>query len=97
MFTTVHPLRKHLRTNVTPDLHLTYSKNGGILGLVLNDKKWNFSIKSYIHFREQGTKTSLPDGSIFRQTNRVNDPCSVIRLSQQFFKIIQAGSTDRYS
>ena len=24
--------RKHLRTNVTPDLHLTYSKNGGNLG-----------------------------------------------------------------
>ena len=27
---------------VTPDLHLTYSKNGGNLGLVLNDKKWKF-------------------------------------------------------
>ena len=26
--------RKHLRTKVTPDLHLTYSKNGGNLGLV---------------------------------------------------------------
>ena len=25
---------------VTPDLHLTYSKNGGNLRLVLNDKKW---------------------------------------------------------
>ena len=25
--------RKHLRTNVTPDLHLTYSKNGGNLGV----------------------------------------------------------------
>ena len=24
--------RKHLRTKVTPDLHLTYSKNGGNLG-----------------------------------------------------------------
>ena len=34
--------RKHLRTKVTPDLHLTYSKNGGNLGLVLNDKKWKF-------------------------------------------------------
>ena len=30
--------RKHLRTKVTPDLHLTFSKNGGNLGLVLNDK-----------------------------------------------------------
>ena len=27
--------RKNLRTKVTPDLHLTYSKNGGILGLAL--------------------------------------------------------------
>ena len=26
--------RKHLRTKVTPNLHLTYSKNGGNLGLV---------------------------------------------------------------
>ena len=34
--------RKHLRTKVTPYLHLTYSKNGGNLGLVLNDKKWKF-------------------------------------------------------
>ena len=34
--------RKHLRTKVTPDLHLTYSKNGRNLGLVLNDKKWKF-------------------------------------------------------
>ena len=31
--------RKHLRTKVTPDLHVTYSKNGGNLGLVLHDKK----------------------------------------------------------
>ena len=31
--------RKYLRTKVTPDFHLTYSKNGGNLGLVLNDKK----------------------------------------------------------
>ena len=30
--------RKLLRINVTPDLHLTYSKNGGILGLVLKIK-----------------------------------------------------------
>ena len=29
--------RKHLRTKVTPDLHLAYSKNGGNL-----DKKWKF-------------------------------------------------------
>ena len=36
------PLWKHLRTKVTPDLQLTYSKNGGNLGLVLNDKKWKF-------------------------------------------------------
>ena len=39
-----YPLRKrrcvHHHTNVTPDLHLTYSKNGGNLGLVLNNKKW---------------------------------------------------------
>ena len=34
--------RKHLRKKVTPDLHLTYSKNWGNLGLVLNDKKWKF-------------------------------------------------------
>ena len=33
---------KHLRTGVTPDLHLRYSKNGGNLGLVLKDKKWKF-------------------------------------------------------
>ena len=29
---------KLLRTKVTPDLHLTYSKNGGNLGLVLKMK-----------------------------------------------------------
>ena len=34
-------LREHLRTKVTPDLQLTYSRNWGNLGLVLNDKKWN--------------------------------------------------------
>ena len=27
-----NPSQKHLRTKVTPDLHLTYSKNGGNLG-----------------------------------------------------------------
>ena len=31
--------RKHLRTKVTPDFHLTYSKNGGNLGSGSNDKK----------------------------------------------------------
>ena len=43
--------QKHLRKKVTPDLHLTYSKNWGNLGLVLNDKKWKFLhkiIKSYV-------------------------------------------------
>ena len=34
--------RKHLRTKVTPDLYLTYSKNEGNLGLVLDDKKLKF-------------------------------------------------------
>ena len=34
--------RTYLRTKVTPDLHLTYSKNGGNLGLVLNDNTWKF-------------------------------------------------------
>ena len=34
--------RKRLCTKVTPDWHLTYSKNGGNQGLVLNDKKWKF-------------------------------------------------------
>ena len=33
------PSRKLLRIKVTPDLHLTYSKNGGNLGLVLKMKK----------------------------------------------------------
>ena len=32
------PSRKLLRIKVTPDLHLTYSKNGGNLGLVLKMK-----------------------------------------------------------
>ena len=32
------PSQKLLRINVTPDLHLTYSKNGGNLGLVLKMK-----------------------------------------------------------
>ena len=34
--------REHLRTKVTPDLRLTYSKKGGNLGLVLNNKKCKF-------------------------------------------------------
>ena len=33
-----HTSRKLLRIKVTPDLHLTYSKNGGNLGLVLKMK-----------------------------------------------------------
>ena len=32
------PSRKLLRIKLTPDLHLTYSKNGGNLGLVLKMK-----------------------------------------------------------
>ena len=32
------PSRKHHRIKVTPDFHLTYSKNGGNLGLVLKMK-----------------------------------------------------------
>ena len=32
------PSRNLLRIKVTPDLHLTYSKNGGNLGLVLKMK-----------------------------------------------------------
>ena len=40
--------RKHLCTKVTSVLHVSYSKIGGNLGLVLNDKKGNFSIKSYV-------------------------------------------------
>ena len=33
-----HIIRKLLPIKVTPDLHLTYSKNGGNLGLVLKMK-----------------------------------------------------------
>ena len=36
--TTNFASRKLLRMKVTPDLHLTYSKNGGNLGLVLKMK-----------------------------------------------------------
>ena len=39
--------RKHLNTKVTPDLHLTYSKNGANLGSESNDKKCKISI--YLH------------------------------------------------
>ena len=31
--------RKRLRTKVTPDLHLTYSKTGGNQGLIINGKR----------------------------------------------------------
>ena len=43
--------RKHLRTKVTPDFHLTYSKNGGNLGRIKMIKNDNFqykSIESYV-------------------------------------------------
>ena len=42
--------RKHLRTKVTPDLHLEYSRKGGNLGLVgiKTIKSGYFSIKSYV-------------------------------------------------
>ena len=35
--------RKHLRTKVTPALHLKYSKNKGNLGLILNDNFFKIS------------------------------------------------------
>ena len=46
--------QKHLRTEVTPDFHLTYmySKNGGSLGvgmkMIKKDNFQYFSIKSYV-------------------------------------------------
>ena len=43
------PSRKHLCSKVTPDFHLTYSKNGGNLGIKMiksGDFQY-FSIKSY--------------------------------------------------
>ena len=44
--------RKHLRTKVTPDFHLTFSKNGGKSGVGIKMiKSYNlqyFSIKSYV-------------------------------------------------
>ena len=47
-----NPSWKHLHTKVTPDFHLTYSKNGGNLGSESKFKKIEnfqyFSIKSYV-------------------------------------------------
>ena len=44
--------RKHLRTKVTPDIHLTYSENGGKSGvgikMIKMDNFQYFSIKSYV-------------------------------------------------
>ena len=43
--------RKRLRTKVTQDFHLTYSKNGGNLGSgskIKSEKFQYFSIKSYV-------------------------------------------------
>ena len=40
--------QKHLRTKVTPDLHLTYSKNGKSGVGIQMIKSGNFSIKSYV-------------------------------------------------
>ena len=44
--------RKHLRTKVTPDFHLTYSKNGGNSGvgieIIIMDNFQYLSIKSYV-------------------------------------------------
>ena len=45
-----------LRIKVTPDLHLTYSKNGGNLGLVL---KMNEKYSLYINFIDKTCKTYL--------------------------------------
>ena len=38
------PSRKLLRIKVTPDLHLTYSKNGGNLGLGIENEKNSLSL-----------------------------------------------------
>ena len=40
----MYPSWKHRRTKVTPDFHLTYSKNGEIWGRNQNDKNGYFSI-----------------------------------------------------
>ena len=40
--------RKHLRTKVIPDLHLTYSKKRGKSGVGIKTINGNFSIKSYV-------------------------------------------------
>ena len=69
--------RKHFRTKVTPDLHLTYSKNGGNLGLVLNDKKWKFLHKiiccgDLLESPRGGDSNRLPQHMILRRTNDNN-------------------------
>ena len=43
----LHTSRKLLRIKVTPDLHLTYSKNGGNLGMVLKMKNIVYKLFSY--------------------------------------------------
>ena len=50
-----HTSRKLLRIKVTPDLHLTYSKNGGNLGLILKIK--NYSL--YLNFIDKTCKIYL--------------------------------------
>ena len=47
--------RKLLRIKVTLDLHLTYSKNGGNLGLVLKIKKYSL----YLNFIDKPCKIYL--------------------------------------
>ena len=47
--------RKLLRIKVPPDLHLTYSKNGGNLGLVLKMKKYSL----YLNFIDKTCKIYL--------------------------------------
>ena len=52
IFQKFKPSRKHLRTKVTPDFNLTYSKNWGKSGvgikIIKNDNFHYFSIKSYV-------------------------------------------------
>ena len=40
------PSRKLLRIKVTPDLHVTYSKNGGNLGVGIENEKYSL----YLNF-----------------------------------------------
>ena len=47
--------RKLLRIKVTPDLHLTYSKNGGNLGLVQKNEKYSL----YLNFIDKTCKIYL--------------------------------------